>query len=287
MTDLLDLLDELKEKAEKEKDKKMPKKTKTEQIEVLQELKKGGNIYQKMSELRNFVVSEKIKKTGEAKDKAGKVRNTYYEFSDFVPVIIPFMKEIGLFSFYGVKKDEHGRSTAFLKYFNTEKPEEILEFTMDYLQMESGFMSKIQAHGGTQTFLRRYLYIISLELAENDTIEGVELVRKAFAELKKSGASEDDLKSVENAAKRTFEVSEEKTDKIEGQATLNLGLNDLHKTIADMSKISDVQKLDEFFDLNKANFQSGLKEMFEASYQTTRNLLEQRKDSLNEDEQIL
>ncbi len=253
---------------------------------------KESNIYQKMSVLRKYLVLKNPKKTGElkAKDKNGKqyVRNNYYELGDFMPIIIPFMEEIGLFSHFGRRKrKDDGKVEAIITYTNCDKTDEELVFAMDYHNLSSKYITGLQAVGGTQTFLRRYLYMISLELTENDTIEKIDILRKTYAELKEAGATEEELSNVKSMAS-SLKADKKETAKIDGVKVLetrptlpvnnspqkqNMGIGELTKQVSEMSKIGGVSELEVFYNNNKDKFQSALADRFEKTFNRKKEML--------------
>lgn len=160
------------------------------------------NIYQKLQKARRVLGEMKLKKTG----KNTYSNFTYYELSDFLPAINKINEEIGLMTFFEIKKDESGSETAFLDIINSDIPTEVVTFRSETADVEigkkkdgTGGAEKIQNIGGKQTYLRRYLMIMAYEISETDEVDrqaprtnGPELDQASIAKIN-SAQSEQEL----------------------------------------------------------------------------------------------
>lgn len=163
------------------------------------------NVYGKLIEARKRFLEAGIKKTGV---------NRYAEYKYFtLDEIIPLKQEIfrdldlaDVISF--------GNDYAILTVFNVNNPEEKIEFTSQLAADESMIKNPIQKVGAIQTYVRRYLYLLVLDIIESDGIEEItgkdEIDEAPKAEPKKS-----------NRPKTEKERSEIKEDLIDqgGEAT--------------------------------------------------------------------
>ena len=122
------------------------------------------NIYQKIQTAKFSLAAENLKKSGENKFAGFH----YYELSDFLPSVIRIFNEIGLFSQIAFTSD-----LAILKIINTEKPDEIVEYTSPMKELELKGSNAMQALGGVETYQRRYLYMSALDITENDAFDAV------------------------------------------------------------------------------------------------------------------
>jgi hypothetical protein len=119
-------------------------------------------IYEKIQNCRVELQSKNLKKTGQNKFAGF----TYYELSDFLPEINKLMQEQKLFSAISFTEE-----LATLKIINSEKPDEVVEFTSPMRTLELKGCNAIQALGGIETYQRRYLYVMALEITESDMFD--------------------------------------------------------------------------------------------------------------------
>ena len=120
------------------------------------------NVYEKLQKARVELQSASIKKSGQ---------NTYsnydyFELGDFLPMINTIFNELKLFS-----QISFSQELATLKIINTEKPEEVIEFTSPMADAQLKGCHPIQNLGAVQTYQRRYLYMVALEIVEHDILD--------------------------------------------------------------------------------------------------------------------
>ena len=58
-----------------------------------------------------------------------------------------------------------------MKIINSDKPEEVEEYTSPMRDLELKGCNKIQALGGVETYSRRYLYMSAFDIIENDMFD--------------------------------------------------------------------------------------------------------------------
>lgn len=131
------------------------------------------NIYGKLLEARERFLAAGIKKTG---------KNTYAEFKyftldDIIPLKQKIFKDLGLTDVIAFYPD-----TACLTIYNADNPSEFINFTSQLAPDESLIKNPIQKVGAIQTYVRRYLYLLALDIIESDGIE--ELTDKPETEKK-------------------------------------------------------------------------------------------------------
>lgn len=121
------------------------------------------NIYQKLQKSRVELQKKELKKTG-----FNKYSNYgYFELGDFLPQINEICNTNGLSTIFKFQSD-----SATLTVIDTDNIESSIEFgTPLEIALLKG-CSAIQNIGGTQSYARRYLYIMAFEIAESDTIDG-------------------------------------------------------------------------------------------------------------------
>jgi hypothetical protein len=120
------------------------------------------NIYQKIQLVKEKILKENLKKSGENKYAGFK----YYELADFTPSIIKLCNEVGLFT-----KITFSEELATLKIINVDKSEEFEEYTSPMRNLVLKGCNEIQALGGVETYSRRYLYMSAFDIIENDMFD--------------------------------------------------------------------------------------------------------------------
>ena len=120
------------------------------------------NVYEKLNQARVELQGKKLKQTGDNKFAGYK----YYDLKDFLPTVNEIFKELKLFSHISFNAE-----VATMKVINTEKPDEYIEFTSPMAEANLKGCHPIQNIGAVQTYQRRYLYMMALEIVENDALD--------------------------------------------------------------------------------------------------------------------
>ena len=128
------------------------------------------NVYQKLLEARILFMEEDVKKSG----KNMKMSYKYFELQDIVPVALPIFQKVGLLPITSFRED-----AAEMLVINVDNPGEFIVFTSPMREIEPIISSKtggevtnaIQRLGSVETYQRRYLYMIALDIVESDSIE--------------------------------------------------------------------------------------------------------------------
>ncbi|MBY0756538.1 ERF family protein [Clostridium sardiniense] len=138
------------------------------------------NIFQKIQKARVELQKRDLKKTGHNKHANYK----YFELGDFLPEINDICCELGLYTEFEYKEKE-----AKLYVIDTDNLDIKREWSTPIEVAQLRGCSAIQNIGGTQSYARRYLYMMAFEIAETDTIDGGEVDEEAaFANQKISKA---------------------------------------------------------------------------------------------------
>lgn len=124
------------------------------------------NVFQKLQRCRVELQKADMKKSGENKFS----HYTYFELSDFLPKINELMDKQGLTGIFNFTLEE-----ATLTIINTEKTDETIAFSTPVTVAELKGCYAIQNIGATQTYARRYLYVMAFEIAESDALDGTEV----------------------------------------------------------------------------------------------------------------
>ena len=130
---------------------------------------KAMNVYQKLLKARAKFLGSDAKKTGKNMHLAFK----YFELDDIVPVATKIFEEVGLISIANFTAD-----TATMTLVNTDNAEESITFSAPFNQLTpivsntgKQATNEMQALGSSITYMRRYLYMIALDICEPDNIE--------------------------------------------------------------------------------------------------------------------
>lgn len=121
------------------------------------------NVHQKLIIARKMFMEGGAKKTG----KNPALEFKYFELNDIVPLITEIFSEVGLVALVSYDND-----TATMNVVNTDKPDESIPFTspMRFTETNRG-VNPLQALGASHTYLRRYLYMMVMDICEADSIE--------------------------------------------------------------------------------------------------------------------
>jgi hypothetical protein len=137
-------------------------------------------VYKKLTEARLKLLSADIKKTGH-----NKVGFDYFELGDFIPKIHQIFNDVGLcgvFSFEG--------SNATLTIHDTEGTGSIA-FVSPVVSASNPRGQAIQDLGSTHTYLRRYLWLMAMEITEHDAVDAV-VVEKPAAPVERKAEKEEE-----------------------------------------------------------------------------------------------
>lgn len=119
----------------------------------------SDNVHKKLQKAKLELTKRDIKKSG----KNTYTGFTYFELSDFLPHIVEILESLGLCSLINI--DE---KTAKLEIINDENPEDRTSVTIPIATASVKGANDMQNLGATQTYLRRYLYMLAFDIVEND-----------------------------------------------------------------------------------------------------------------------
>ena len=136
---------------------------KTATKEENQEIR-GFNIYGKLAIARSSFLSAGVKKTGINRYAEFK----YFTLEDIIPAKQEIFKEVGLMDCISFDED-----LATLTLVNIDNPGEVITFTSPLAEDESLIKNPIQKLGAVETYVRRYLYMLMLDIVEADTVDAV------------------------------------------------------------------------------------------------------------------
>ncbi len=147
------------------------------------------NVYQKLLKARADFLAAKVKKSG----KNQHLKFDYFELDDIVPVATRIFSEVGLLPVVCFDGE-----LATMQVVDTDCPESHITFTSPVVQLNQNGMNAVQALGATETYQRRYLYYMALDICEPDALDRDQPQQKSRI-IKKSQVDEICKMAVEDA----------------------------------------------------------------------------------------
>lgn len=131
---------------------------------------KDMNVRQKLAKARLYFLNRKVAKTG----KNMHLEFKYFELEDIVPVAIRIFASVGLTSYTNFNGE-----TATMTILNADDPDEDgITFTLPYRENKPIISNQgkevtnpMQALGASTTYLRRYLWMMALDITEPDEVD--------------------------------------------------------------------------------------------------------------------
>ena len=118
----------------------------------------------------------------------------YFELDDIVPPKTEIFNELALCDIISFSDTE-----ATLTLVNIEKPEETLEFKSPMRDLELKGANAVQLLGGVETYQRRYLYMMVLDIVENDQFDQTPQNNNSKPQPKASSAFADEVVAIVSA----------------------------------------------------------------------------------------
>ena len=115
-----------------------------------------SNVYSKLQSCRVELQKMNLSKSG----KNSFSKYDYFELGDFLPKVNELFETHKLFSQFNMDKEK-----ATLSITDTENESNIM-FSIPFEDLELKGANKVQALGGVNTYLKRYLYMNALEIVE-------------------------------------------------------------------------------------------------------------------------
>jgi hypothetical protein len=123
------------------------------------------SVFKKLQEARVKLHNTKLNKSGE--NKYAKFR--YFELGDFIPQVTEIFNGLGLCGIVSFTQD-----TAYLTVHNVEEKGDFVTFTSPLIYASVEKTQPIQNLGSTHTYMRRYLWLMCMEITENDVVDASE-----------------------------------------------------------------------------------------------------------------
>ena len=141
--------------------------TKGKTMEAKLELEKS--IFELLQEVRNVLSNTEIKKSG----YNAFAKFNYFELKDFLSISTKLFNERGICPVFNIELDSNGIEYARLDLI---KGMELITFRTPTAEPSGN--NPIQNLGAKITYLRRYLYLMALDLVENDVVDAQEPVKE-------------------------------------------------------------------------------------------------------------
>lgn len=201
-----------------------------------------GNVYQKLAQARLRFLQAGTSKSG----KNIHLEFKYFELEDIVPTATQIFADLGLIH---IVSFEDG--VAEMLVMDADDPKEIIQFKLPFREIEPIVSNKgnvvtnsLQALGASVTYLRRYLWMMCLDIVESDSIDGT-LKEEKPAESAPAPTPKVKKESKPKTQEERKEIKKELTDP-DGQAD-ELQIKALRKACADLINLNpDDEKLTGF-----------------------------------------
>lgn len=185
------------------------------------------NVYQKLIEAREKFLTSDINQSGKNMQLSFK----YFELKDIVPTITHIFKDLGLLAVARFTD-----TVATLTIVNTDNPEETIDFPVPFNQIQpivsnagKQVTNDMQALGSSITYMRRYLYLIAMDICVNDEIEP-----SIDGNTNNQSASAPAEKKAPATPQQRAEVKQELTSPAENASALQIkGLKNVLKKLKD------------------------------------------------------
>lgn len=205
---------------------------------------KTMNVYSKLMLARKKFLESGIKKEG---------KNLYAEFKYFrleeiIPVKMAIFEEVGLADWICFSDD-----LAILTIIDVDDPTKTIQFTSQLAPDESLIKNPIQKVGAIQTYVRRYLYMLALDIIESDTIEDIADKPEPTETKKKTTAKKPATEKERAEVKEELTGTEDKADDVQIKS-IKKGLKKLRDTyIGEDKKVFDEEKESKYEPFIKAS----------------------------------
>ena len=241
------------------------------------------NLYQKLTEARIRLADMNLKKSGHNKF-AGYY---YYELGDFIPTTMRIFRDLNLCGFITYSADEATLTIADAEKVSPQDPVLLFKSPMSTAQLKR--CHEVQNLGAVETYIRRYLWTIALELVEHDAIDASEpdgvKPKKTEPEPKPEPKKElgpiATAKELDNTKPKKVEQKVWQISQLDPSTSEFAGpfVEALKFTLTQATTVENVQ---EIFRVNRSLFDS-LKEKDKPLYEEAMDALKSRKNDLTKE----
>lgn len=156
---------------------------------------KPKNVYQRLTKARSVFTTTELKKTGF--NAYGKYN--YFQLNDFIPAINRIFEDVGLLGVFNYLNDPTtGERLATMTIINIDDPEQTILFTRPAVDATAS-NNPIQNAGATDTYLRRYMWLMAMDIVENDLQDAVDKMPEAEKPASERGGKKQEPKNAKPA----------------------------------------------------------------------------------------
>ena len=127
------------------------------------------SVYKKLQQARLMLQNTKLSKSGKNKFAGFE----YFELDDFIPQVTAIFDKVGLCGIVSFTPE-----TAYLTVHDTDG-DGFVTFTSPLVMADNAKGQPIQSMGSTHTYFRRYLWLMCMEITQNDVIDAADQVEPA------------------------------------------------------------------------------------------------------------
>ena len=122
-------------------------------------------VYKKLQEARTRLHKMQLNKSG----KNSFAKFQYFELGDFIPQVTEIFNEIGLCGVFTLSTED-----AYLTVYDVEGENSYITFRSPVVHANMDRVKAIQNLGSTHTYMRRYLWLMAMDIVEHDAVDAVE-----------------------------------------------------------------------------------------------------------------
>lgn len=135
-----------------------------------QEIKVGKTIYEKLQEVRFKLSNANLKKSGHNSFQ----NYDYYQLDDFMPTATKLFKEEGLTPIFNIYVDENA-----MEYAQLDIMDGLNKISFKCPTATPNGKDPIQQLGAKVTYMRRYMFLLALDITEPDAVDSQDNVATA------------------------------------------------------------------------------------------------------------
>lgn len=175
----------------------------------INEIKRAQTVREKLQKVRLELSKKELKKSGINKI-SNSVQFKYFELSDFLPTAIELFDKYGLTPEFSIVTKDNGIEVATLDIWDCSD-----KVHFEVPTAEANGYNPIQQQGSKITYMRRYLYLIALDIVENDIVDAQD--QKEVAKTKVDYASKFQIQQITQYGKLIANELSEKNIKTPNQ----------------------------------------------------------------------
>jgi hypothetical protein len=98
----------------------------------------------------------------------------YFELGDFLPTTHFVFNTIGICGVFSFDVDDTGKEWCRLRVVDVDNSNDFVDFTSPVVYAQMTKSNPIQVLGSTHTYMRRYMWLLALELTERDQVDAMD-----------------------------------------------------------------------------------------------------------------